>query len=286
MPQYDLFGEFNRLQRQIDGIEGAGVKKIAREYANALEDLRTIVRRKYDKYGEEGKLTYDKMVKYDRIKKLDKEVAEAVRQMHVQISKITRKILRDTYKTSFNEVRGAIGEAAGRTIRGKIKQEVINEALQNPVSGLTLNDRLSRRRRRIISEIQETVGQGLYRGESYTDMSKRLKGSLENNVVKSKRIVRTEGHRVMEKSKMDSVERAASQGADMRKYWLDSSDERVRSSHAHMGEKYSKENAIPVDKNFVNDKTGGEGPTPGQLGTAADDVNCRCIMVNVVVKED
>ncbi|MTI61860.1 MAG: hypothetical protein FH762_18080 [Firmicutes bacterium] len=286
MANIDLSDEFERLQKEIDKIENAAARKIAREYANALEELRTIVRKAYDKHGKDGKLTYEELVKYDRIKKFDKELAAAVNAMHVQASKITREILRNTYKTSFDSVKDAVGQAAGKTIRGIVKQEVINEALQNPVSGLTLNDRLQRRRRLIIGDIQETIGQGLYRGESYTDMSRRLKDSLEGDVVKSHRIVRTESHRVMEKSKMDSLEHAANQGVELKKYWLTSEDERVRSSHNHMGDKYSKENAIPVDENFVNDKTGGEGPSPGQLGKAEDDVNDRCISVTIVITDE
>ncbi|MTI62266.1 MAG: hypothetical protein FH762_20165 [Firmicutes bacterium] len=286
MANIDLSDEFERLQKEIDKIENAAARKIAREYANALEELRTIVRKAYDKHGKDGKLTYEELVKYDRIKKFDKELAAAVNAMHVQTSKITWEILRNTYKTSFESVRGAVGNAAGKTIRGIVKQEVINEALQNPVSGLTLNDRLKVRRSRIITDIQETIGQGLYKGESYTDMSKRLKDSLEGDIVKSHRIVRTESHRVMEKSKMDSLEHTANQGVNLRKYWLTSEDERVRSSHNHMGEKYSKENAIPIDQDFVNDRTGGKGPSPGQMGTAKDDISCRCISVVVVIIED
>ncbi len=286
MANIDLSNEFERLQKEIDKIENSAAKQIARGYANALEELRTIVRKRYDKYGKDGKLTYDEMVKYNRIKSLDKDLARTINAMHVQTSKITRQILRNTYKTSFDNVKDAVGQAAGKTIRGQIKQEVINEALQDPVSGLTLNNRLQRRRRLIIGNIQETIGQGLYNGESYTDMSKRLKESLEGDVVKSHRIVRTESHRVMEKSKMDSLEHAANQGVDMKKYWIDSDDERVRSSHNHMAEKYSKEKAIPMDQDFVNDKTGGKGPTPGQLGKAKDDIHCRCIMGTIVVTDN
>ncbi|QTL96551.1 hypothetical protein GM661_00490 [Iocasia frigidifontis] len=286
MANIDLSDEFERLQAEIDKISDTGARRIAKEYANALEELRTIVRKAYDKHGTEGELTYEEMVKYDRLKQFNKELTAAIKVMHVQTSKITRKILKDTYKTSFESVRGAVGQAAGKTIRGIVKQEVINEALQNPVSGLTLNDRLKVRRSRIITDIQETIGQGLYKGESYTDMSRRLKDSLEGDIVKSHRIVRTESHRVMEKSKMDSLEHAANQGVNLRKYWLTSEDERVRSSHNHMGEKYSKENAIPIDENFVNDKTGGEGPSPGQLGTAKDDIHCRCISVTIVITDN
>lgn len=278
----DLSKELEKLERQINGIDGAGIKKIQKRYAKALDDLRDTVRKNYDKYGKEGKLTYAELAKYDRIKKLNKELAETLRDMHVETSKITRSILRDTYKTSFNGLRNAVENVVGKTIRGTIKREVINDALQMPVSGLKLNDRLRRNRRLIISQIQETIGQGLYQGESYTSMSKRLKNSLEGDVVKAKRIVRTESHRVMEKSKMDSAQHAVNQGVDMRKYWLSSEDENVRTSHGYMASKYDIDNAIPIDQNFVNGLTGGEGPAPGMLGTAKDDINCRCISVTVV----
>jgi len=291
MPKWkDLSDEFKRLKKSIDGKMGASVGKMSEEYAKALDNLREVIRKKYDRYAEAGELTYDKMAKYDRIKELDKELAEAARQMHVETSKITRSTLRDTYRASFQETKSILGDAAGRTIRGKVKREVVQGALQNPISGLTLNDRLRRHRGRIISEIQETIGQGLVNGETYSEMSSRLKDYLEDDVVKARRIVRTETHRVMEQAKFDGVEHAHKQGVEIKKYWLDADDERVREvgegNHVGMGEKYSRENAIPVDEDFVNDETGGEGPVPGSLGQAEDDIHCRCVMATIVVVDD
>lgn len=287
MAKNNLFDEFNKLQREIDKIADKTMRQIAREYANALEETRKIIRKRYDKYAnKDGELTYEEMTKYTRKKKLDAELAAAVKTTHVQASKLTRQMLRQTYKNSFTSTQKFIESAAERVIRGQVKNEVIQEALQMPVSGLTLNDRLERRRRYIIGRIRESVGQGLYQGETYSSMSKRLKETLEGDVEKADRIVRTESHRVMEKSKYDSVEHAVNQGVDMLKYWMTSSDERVRTQHISMGEKYKEENAIPVDKNFVNQDTGGSGPTPGQLGTAKDDINCRCIAGYVVNTEE
>ncbi len=117
-------------------------------------------------------------------------------------------------------------------------------------------------------------------------MSSRLKETLEGDVVKARRIVSTETHRVMEKSKSEAAEYASNQGVKMMKYWVSSQDEAVRSSHEDMADKYDKDNAIPVDEDFVNDETGGKGPAPGQLGVAEDDIHCRCIAVYIVVTED
>ena len=285
--QNNLFDEFNKLQRGIDKIADKTMQKIAREYANALEETRNIIRKRYDKYANsDGELTYSEMSKYTRKKNLDAELAAVVQSTHVQASKLTREVLKQTYKNSFTSTQKFIEEAAERVIRGQVKNEVIQEALQMPVSGLTLNDRLERRRRYIIGRIRETVGRGLFQGETYSSMSKRLKETLEGDVEKAERIVRTESHRVMEKSKHDSVEHAVNQGVDMLKYWMSSEDERVRSSHNNMDSKYSEENAIPIDQDFVNGNTGGKGPTPGQLGVAADDINCRCIAGYVVNTEE
>lgn len=287
MAKDNLFDEFNKLQREIDKIADKTMKKIAREYAEALEETRNIIRKRYDKYAnEDGELTYEEMTKYTRKKKLDAELAAAVQATHVSASKLTREVLRQTYKSSFTTTQKFIEDAAERVIRGQVKNEVVQKALQMPVSGLTLNDRLERRRRYIIGRVRETVGQGLYQGETYSNMSKRLKKTLEGDVEKAERIVRTESHRVMEKSKYDSVEHAVNQGVDMKKYWMSSEDERVRSSHNHMDSKYNEDDPIPVDQDFVNEQTGGKGPTPGQLGVAADDINCRCIAGYVVNTDD
>ena len=300
MPERDLSEVMKEIRRSVIGHEGHAMSDINKKYAEGLDELRNVIRKKFDEYAVDGKLTYEKMVKYDRVKKLDKELAKAVKSMHVEVSKLTRAELRDIYRQTFDKTRSAFEQAAGRTIRGKIKQKVVTEALQMPVSGLTLNDRLRKRRRSIIDDIQETIGQGLYHGESYSEMSQRLKESLEGDTVKARRIVRTESHRVMEKSKADTAEYASNQGVEMKKYWSPADDERVRgkpggkyedaranhSGKGGMGDKYSKENAIPVDENFVNDETGGEGPAPGQLGVAEDDINCRCVAVYIVVTED
>jgi len=171
-------------------------------------------------------------------------------------------------------------EVAGRKIRAILKPEIVSEILQNPISGLSLNERLAVRRYETITTIRQEMTRGLVRGDRYRDIAGRLQNSLEIDAGKATRIVRTEGHRCMEAGKKVSLDSAANQGVELRKWWKDSTDERVRSGHRHMGRNVtSKENSIPYDEDFVNDLTGGTGPHPGALGTAEDDINCRCVMV-------
>lgn len=282
-----LENEFLKLDKRIERIQDKRVKELARKHKKILEDTRKILNDKYIKYAnEDGQLTFAEMAKYNRKKNLDKELEDAVRELYRENGKVTRSGLKQIYRTGFTEGKGIIEDEIGRVIRGKVKTDVINAAIQNPISGLTLNQRLEKNRRNLIYQIQESVGRGLVDGEEYRAMQKKLKDSFEGDLVKTNRIVRTEGHRVSEQATFEAMERAEAQGVEMRKYWLDSGDDRVRDTHDNMGEKYDRDNAIPIDEDFVNNETGGSGPVPGQLRTEKDDINCRCIAVYVPVVEN
>ena len=278
--------DFEALIAQVEQLESQARNGISRNYAEALEETRNIIRDKFDSYAVDGELTFAEMNKYSRRKNLNKEVRDAMNDLWGENGAETRKTVRSIYKTSFKETKELVEEAAGQVIRGKYKREMAQAALQNPISGLTLNERLSRRRSDIITRIQETIGQGLMDNETYTQMSSRLKETLENDYPKAMRIVRTEGHRVQEQGKMESLEYAKNQGVELKKYWISSADERVRNSHDQLGEKYNEDNAIPIDDDFVSDETGASGPTPGQLGEASEDIKCRCVAGYIVVTDD
>lgn len=278
--------KFEKVIKKVEKLENKAIADTNKIYSRTLKEMRNLVREKFDKYGVDGKLTYEEMAKYSRRKKLNKEISQNMKDLWVETGGVTRQTIRNIYKESYIVSKSIMEEAANTTIRGKYTREAAQRALQNPISGLTLNERLSKRRRDIITQIQETIGQGLMNNESYTSMSGRLKKELEQDVSKAHRIIRTESHRVSEQGKFDSIERAASQGVKVKKYWIDSGDDRVRDSHSDMGDKYNEDNPIDIDSNFFNDDTGGVGLTPGQLGTAEDDIHCRCNTGYVIVQEE
>ncbi|MES1921855.1 hypothetical protein MHBO_003390, partial [Bonamia ostreae] len=95
--------------------------------------------------------------------------------------------------------------------------------------------------------------------------------SLNNNANNSLRIAATETHRVTNQARQDSYEHAEDKGLNFLKVWVASLDERTRSSHRALDGKKVKPN-----ENFTSPVTGASGPGPGMMGTAADDINCRC----------
>lgn len=271
---------FLSLDKQTARLIRTAERNVGQQYGQMLREVREVLQRTYDRYSlADGTLTYSQMVRYGRIDVLNADVEEITREYSGLVASEIRTGLRKTVTTSFEGSRGALETAAGRKIRGILKPEIVAAILQNPISGLTLNERLAVRRYETITTIRQEMTRGLVRGDRYRDIAGRLQNALEIDAGKANRIVRTEGHRCMEAGKKASLDSAANQGIETRKWWKHSDDERVRSGHRHMGRKYSKENAIPYDEDFVNDLTGGVGPHPGALGTAEDDINCRCVMV-------
>jgi len=279
----DIDREFERIEKRVERALAAGEKEIAKEYSKLLKELRAELGEYYSKYEEDGKLKYETMAKYDRAEKMQEKFGKATRAALVPVAALIRKKLREGAKESFYGTKDAVGKAAGRKLRGELPTDKIDEILQTPHSGLKLNDRLARRRAGVVDQIQETLGQGMQRGETYKQMADRLKNELEGDVKKANRIIRTEGHRVQEGARYQALERAKNQGVVQKKWWETMEDADVRDEHEHMGQEYSKENAIPLDEDFVNEHTGGRGPHPGKLGVPKDDINCRCATRIVIV---
>jgi hypothetical protein len=271
---------FQNLDKQTLRIVAAAERNVGQQYGQMLREIRRVLQKTYDRYSlADGTLTYSQMVRYGRIDKLNAEIDTIINAHATGVASEIRGGLRKTVVTSFDQSHQAIEKVAGRTIRGVLKPETVTEILQNPISGLKLNDRLAVRRYETVTTIRQEMTRGLVRGDRYRGIAGRLQNSLEIDAGKATRIVRTEAHRCMEAGKKASLDVAAKGGVSLLKWWKDSDDEKVRSGHRHMGRKYGKENAIPYDEDFVNDLTGGVGPHPGALGTAEDDINCRCVMV-------
>lgn len=264
--------EFLKLQAQLDKAIAKKEKGIITDYKDALDELRNMMATAYAKYEVAGVLLFTEMMKYNRTAKLDKEIQSILRELGSKNAKNTRDVMKLVYEQSFDQTKNMVEVATNRKIPGIIKKEVLEQSLENPIKGLKLSRTLEKNRINIVYNIQQTVEQGLKNGEPYGQMAGRLKESLENDLPKALRVVRTETHRVMEQAKLDSLVNAQSAGIEIFKKWVSSRDERVRSSHVSMDGV-----TVSFNEDFINPLTGGKGPGPGMMGTAADDINCRCI---------
>jgi len=266
-----LSDRLERLSRQVERIKRQGERAASEGYRQIYRNMRDELGRIFSQYDNPDLST---MTKYNRMEMLEKKVKKAVHDASVTTARQIRSTLREVARMTHDGTLEAVSDEVGRTIRGKLKRETITERLQDPRTGIKLNDRLRQHRNRIITEIQEEITRGMARGDSYRQITGSVRERCEMGAAQSQRVVRTEGHRVQAQSTLDALDHAEAQGVVMIKRWITAEDERVRSSHQHM---HGQE--VPYDDDFVNRFTGGRGPAPGMLGTPEDDINCRCTMV-------
>ena len=274
---------------QINRALGQRLKKsdreIAKRYAITLNEIRQALSKIYEKYETGGVLTYAEMARYDRLRRFLREINRLLSINYKSLKSVIYDVLGESYLDGYYLTAWAVEtDTLSRLAYSAVAAEVITAMIENPISGLSLSDRLEKHRTNIIYTIQQEITQGLVKGETYGQMANRIKGALEGDTVKAMRIVRTEAHRASESGRLDSAIHAHKNGVIMLKEWNTMQDERVRPGRG-IGKKDALHAAnhrmldgkkIPVDEDF-NDGLS-KGKAPGLLPAAGSSINCRCFL--------
>ncbi len=272
-----------KIQVVIDKLNAKSEKVLAKLYAKSLREIRVDLTQIFDKYSKAGKLTFAEMAKYGRLKALDKEISGQLKGLSRQVLKEIDGLESEVYQEAYYRTAFAIELEAGAKLNYTIlNPKVIEAAVQNPLSGLTLSERLRKNRADVIVKTKEQITQGLIKGEAYEKVSKRVKDVLEGDLVKARRIVRTESHRNQSLGKLNSMGHASDFGVELEKVWVTRKDgDRVRLTHRSM-----EGQTVPLDKDFVlvsGKNRGATAPAPGLFGIASEDINGRCTFREQIV---
>ncbi len=268
--------EFLKLQQYIEKMSRMREDTIARNHKKVLDELRKRLARLYEHYEINGQLTYDEMVKYNRLQKLDKEVEKMIKELYKDNTKLIRGHLRAIARETYTNSIELLETASKRRLKGIVKELDVSKTVNEQMAGLNWAERMGKHRSDVIWDIQKEIKRGLTQGDTYGTMAKRLKKELEVSTSKCNTIVRTESHRVHAQANVDTLDSIAKHGVKMTKTWLSARDERVRSQHASMDGV-----TIPYEEDFIL-PDGSRGKAPGLIGEPQHDINCRCIItVNV-----
>lgn len=291
MPSLDqLLIQVRRIEQHR---EKQSEKQIRKAYQSVLDDLRHFLADEYSAYAEDDRLTYDILQRHGRYARFLDEVEQRISSISPEIKRLIRSTVDQTYEATYNGMIDCVRRVVpGIGLRG-VTAEVIRRAVENPISKLTLNDRLEKHRREIIYDIKQNISIGLLNGDRYSTMAKRIKQSVDGDYKKAIRIVRTETHRVREAGNHDAATavdqelKNGSSGMQMHKIWRSMRDERVRptKTSGRKAKKYDHRKmdgvAIPVDEEFEL-PSGAKTMAPGQSGVAGEDINCRCYLSYVL----
>ncbi len=289
--------------RRIEEHRVAGVEKEIRKlYKTMLKDLQQFMSGVYVQHAEDDKLTFAMLQKAGYDARFLEEIEQRLNLSTPKAAAELRKLVEDTYKAAYEGMVQGVAKASQVPLDAAfagslaITPEQIKAAVENPVSGLTLTDRLEKNRKEIIYNIKQAVGVGLMNGDRYTTMAKRIAEHVDGDYRKAIRIARTEAHRVREAGssdaavKVDEEMQGGTTGMRLVKTWRSMEDERVRPQQRRKTRKgwrttYSRgpENHMKMngqvrlaDEPFDMGHGGYTAMAPGQSGNAGDDINCRC----------
>lgn len=272
-----MMNKFDSLKKRLERATEGKERDVAKRYALLFREINSLLSNYYRKYEIDGKLTYMEMVKYQRLEKMLKEINELINESEKTLRNEIRRHLREQFSESYYQTSFILETTAQAKIGySALRNEVIDEAIYTAFTGLTLNERLSKRRADLIYSMRETITRGLIEGQTYRGMANIIKDELEGDLAKANRIVRTESHRIREAASLNSVKFAESKGIIMKKTWNTVKDERVRNNHARLDGK-----TLSIDKLFKID--GYEAEAPGQFGFPEMDINCRCYLAYEIV---
>lgn len=266
----------NRLQRQRDNhlnrIAKANERELIQNYQIALKEVRTKLAALY----ETTNGSWIEAQKYNRLTNLEQQIAKEIGKLTGKNAQTLQKYLRETYRESYyytgyilsNEVRADLGYSV-------LKSELVEEAIKNPLDRVGYLQRNRDNQSRLTRQLREQLTQGLIQGEAYGTTAKRLKQRLDVGASRAIRIAQTENHRVRSAGTLASMEQGEKAGIAIKKRWLATADGSTRDSHQELDGK-----TLDLDEDFYGES--GSGPAPGMLGSASEDINCRCDMIEIV----
>lgn len=153
-----------------------------------------------------------------------------------------------------------------------VDQTQMIQSVMKQTDGYTFSKRLYDN----VSELQKIVKSEITRGIasclSYADIARNISNYGEASMKNAYRIARTEGHRVQNEAKMDSMNKAKKKGADVVKQWDSTLDGRTREEHAALDGQIRE-----LDENFTTGSY--SAPCPGSFGDPYMDCNCRCTVL-------
>ena len=258
-----------QVSKKLTRIQGATERRILREYAVALKEVRNEMGRLYTKLkNPDGLLTLAEMTRYNRLNSLDKQIAGIMDSHYKIVVKELRRIPPDMYNESFFRYAWAFDQNSGVNLTwGTIPPEVIEEISSNPLDLISHGElRVTERNR-----IRRAISQGLLQGKSFPQMMTGVRAAMGNNASQAMRIARTEGQRSQNAATDTIYGKATDQGIEGGVIWDATLDDRTRQTHR------DKDGETRAEDGLFAPLGGVRVPHPVHPALPAGEaINCRC----------
>jgi len=260
-------------------------KELVHIYRRGLDNMRLRLSKFYEQHGAE--LTFSEAVKYNRLTKLEKQIADELKEVNREANKAITNAIGESYQENYFIHSYAINSSSKLSFAvSNLSPDDIKAALLNPYDRVTWPKRLAGHTKTLQDRLRGAVTDALLRGQGVDEAARNLrkadwfktalnnaKGHWNNAAYKAKTIMWTETHRASEAGR--AVAWSKAKGAadkldiEMLKIWDATLDTKTRPSHQIMDQQVS-------DAEGYFTMRGKKVAGPGNTGFASEDIRCRC----------
>ena len=252
----------------------------------SLEEEQKILNTLKRDYKEAGK-TIESRIK-NLMKRDDADLIHVIRQVNyqkalkTQIDDVLDKLNDGTYSSILKYMEDSYGTGFTSSLYRLQKQGVPlifpmdrNEILK----AVQTNSKISKKKygknfTKMKNTIRNEVTRGISTSMSFGDIARNIDNTMKSGLYNSYRVARTEGHRINQESSFDAMNKAKEAGADVVKKWDSTLDSRTRPHHSQLdGQIRELEDPFEV--------AGLEAMYPSGFGVASEDINCRCVVLEI-----
>ena len=247
--------------------EKAVIAELKEIYSQALDDI-----------GEKintlmaDELTQSKIYQIEYQKALKGQVSAILDNLNSEQYDSISNYLRGCYEDGFIGTLYSL-QGSGVPLIIPIDQEQVVDAL---LLDSKISEGLYTKLGNNVSELKKSISREISRGIStampYADIARNLRSRGNMTINQSMNIVQTEGHRIQNRSALDSGEKAKAKGADLVKVWDSTLDSKTRPHHRALDGQVRE-----LDEDFEVD--GLTADSPGHFGTPSEDCRCRCVVL-------
>lgn len=253
------------LQASIED-ERAVFKALEKNYTTALADVKRNIREL-----QANPLTQSKAYQLEFQKQLERQISGVLDNLQGKNFTSIAEYLNDSYRNSFiGNMYDMQGQGVPLVI--PIDERQVLKAVQKTGDDFKLSNKLGGNTKKLKEQVQQELTRGLATELSYEQIARHISDYGESDMRRSMTIARTEGHRVQNEAKQDSMTAAKEKGADIVKQWDATLDGSTRPEHAELDGQ-----VVELDEDFTVGSY--SAPYPGGFGDPYMDCNCRCAML-------
>lgn len=246
--------------------EKAVFKLLEKNYTAALADVKRNIREL-----QANPLTQSKAYQLEFQKQLERQISGILDNLQGKNFTSIAEYLNSSYRNSFlGNMYDIQGQGVPLVI--PIDEQQVLKSVQKTGDDFKLSTKLGGNTKKLKEQVQQELVRGFATELTYAQIARNISDYGEADMRRSMTIARTEGHRVQNEARWDSMNAAKDKGADIVKQWDATFDSSTRPEHAELDGQI-----VELDEDFTVGSY--SAPYPGAFGDPYMDCNCRCAML-------